>query len=185
MVGRRRTRAKKKAFHWSDSSEPDISTDEDANVQVPEASTSKARGKQKAAAKPSGVRITKKGKLGMIAEMPLDVLYEVNLSSPPHERDFMSLCRQIFSFLAPRDLVRMSWTNKEFRRVLTSPSARNIWKGALESVDGLPRCPSHMNEIEYSTVLFHVACHVRLLSLIIDSLRVQDGIGLWKSASPR
>jgi hypothetical protein len=80
MVGRRRTRAKQKTFHWSDSSE--ISTDEDADVQVPRASTSKTRGKQKAVAKSSGVRITKKGKLGMIAEMPLDVLYEVGLSSP-------------------------------------------------------------------------------------------------------
>lgn len=185
MAGRRRTRAKQKSFHWSDSSEPDISTDEDANVQVPEASTSRARGKQKAVAKPSGVRITKKGKLGMIAEMPLDVLYEVSHSSPPYECGFMLHCRQIFSLLAPRDLVRMSWTNKEFRRVLTSRSTRNIWKGALESVDGLPKCPSHMNEIEYSAVLFHVACHVRLLTLASDSLGVQDGIGLWKSASSR
>jgi hypothetical protein len=82
------------------------------------------------------------------------------------ERDFSSFSPQIFSFLTPRDLVRMSWTNKEFRRVLTSRSTRNIWKGALESVDGLPPCPSHMNEIEYSTVLFHVACHVGPFILI-------------------
>lgn len=82
MVGRRRTRAKQKAFHLSDSSELDASTDEDADVGVPQASTRKARGKQKAVAKSSGVRITKKGKLGMIAEMPLDVLYEVSSSSP-------------------------------------------------------------------------------------------------------
>ncbi|KAF9646074.1 hypothetical protein BDM02DRAFT_3100457 [Thelephora ganbajun] len=77
----------------------------------------------------------------MILEMPLDVLYE------------------IFSFLTPRDLIRMSWTNKDFRRILTSRSTRNIWKAALESVEGLPPCPLHMNEIEYSTVLFHVACY--------------------------
>ena len=44
--------------------------------------------------------------------------------------------------------------------MLTSRSARNIWRAALECVDGLPPCPSHMNEIEYSTVLFHIACHV-------------------------
>ena len=54
----------------------------------------------------------------------------------------------------------MSWTSKEFRRVLTSSSTKNIWKAALESVDGLPPCPPYMNEIEYSTVLFHVACYV-------------------------
>lgn len=83
MVRRRRARTKQKNFHWSDSSEVEISTDEDADVQVPKASTSKARGKQKAAVKPSSVRITKKGKLGLITEVPLDVLYEVGLSSPP------------------------------------------------------------------------------------------------------
>lgn len=80
MVGRRRSLAKKKVITWSDL---EFSSDEDANAEVPEASTSKARGKQKAGAKPSGARITKKGKLGMITEMPLDVLYEVSSSSPP------------------------------------------------------------------------------------------------------
>ena len=157
MAGRRRARAKKKVYYWSDLG---FTSDEDENAEVPEASTSKARSEQKAVAKPFSVRITKKGKLGMITEMPLDVLYEV---SPSSSLQGLILCfrRQIFSFLAPRDLVRMSWTNKEFRRVLTSRSTRNIWRAALDSVDGLPPCPAHMNEIEYSTVLFHVACHVR------------------------
>jgi len=77
----------------------------------------------------------------------------------------------------------MSWTNKEFRRVLTSRSTKNIWKAALGSVEGLPPCPSHMNEIEYSTVLFHIACYVGSPILISHSLSIQDGIGLWKSAS--
>jgi len=77
----------------------------------------------------------------------------------------------------------MSWTNKEFHRVLTSRSARNIWKSALESVDGLPPCPSHMNEIEYSTILFHIACYVGPLVFVGDSLRVHDGIGMRKGAS--
>lgn len=82
MVGRRRTRARKKVFRWSDSSEADTSTDEDMDIQVPKASTSKVRGKQKVVAKSSSVRITKKGKLGLIMEMPLDVLYEVGPPSP-------------------------------------------------------------------------------------------------------
>ena len=77
----------------------------------------------------------------------------------------------------------MSWTNKEFRRVLTSRSARNIWRAALESVDGLPPCPSHMNEIEYSTVLFHIACHVSPLAFGGDSSRINGGIWVWKGAS--
>jgi len=80
MVGRRRTRVKRRTFHLSDI-ELDVSSDEDANIEVPQASTSMAKGKQKAVTKSSNVRITKKGKLGMIAEMPLDVLYEVSSSS--------------------------------------------------------------------------------------------------------
>jgi hypothetical protein len=185
MVGRRRTRAKQKTFHLSDNSDSDVSTDGDANVKVPQASMCKARGKQKAVAKSSNIRITKRGKLGMIAEMPLDVLYEVGSSSHPfcmNAAGFIFIV-QVFSFLTPRDLIRMSWTNKEFRQILTSRSTRNIWKAALESVDGLPPCPPHMNEIEYSTLLFHVACYVCPLALIGSSLRVQDGIGMWKSAA--
>ena len=82
MVSRRRTRTKQKTIRWSDSGESDTGTDEHANVEALQTSTSKVRGKQKAVAKPSNVRITKKGKLGMIAEMPLDVLYEVSPSFP-------------------------------------------------------------------------------------------------------
>ena len=84
MVSHRRTRAKQKAPSLSDPSEEEVSTDEDANVQAPKGSMSKARGKQKAAVKSSGVRLKKKGKLGLILEMPLDVLYEVNHSPPFH-----------------------------------------------------------------------------------------------------
>jgi hypothetical protein len=82
MAGRRRARAKRKTFRLSDSSDVGFTSDEDANIPMPRASTSNARGKQKAVAKSSGVRITKRGKLGMIAEMPLDVLYEVGPSLP-------------------------------------------------------------------------------------------------------
>lgn len=184
MVSRRRTRTRRPAPQWSDSSEEG---DEDANAQVPKAPTSKVKGKQKAVVKSSAARNTKRGKLGLISEMPLDVLYEVDPSCPHFHRESdlaYVLCPQIFSFLTPRDLVRMSWTNKEFRRELTSHSTRNIWKAALESVDGLPPCPAHMNEIEYSTVLFHNACHVGLLTLISNSMSVHDGTGVWKRASP-
>jgi len=79
MVGRRRTRVKRRTFYFTDS-ELSALSDEDANVEVPQASTSKAKGKQKAGTKSSNIRITKKGKLGMIVEMPLDVLYEVSSS---------------------------------------------------------------------------------------------------------
>ena len=81
MVSRRRTRAKQNTPHWSDSSEGGASTDEDEDAQAPKASTSKAKGKRKVVVKSSGVRITKRGKLGLISEMPLDVLYEV-IASP-------------------------------------------------------------------------------------------------------
>ena len=73
---RRRARIKRRIYHWSDLG-IDSDSDEDANAEVPEASTSEVRGKQTVATKRSSVRITKRGKLGMISEMPLDVLYEV------------------------------------------------------------------------------------------------------------
>jgi len=91
MTSRRRTRAQQNAPHSSDSSEGDTSSDEDANVQAPKAPTTKARGKQKAVVKSSGVRIKKRGKLGLISEMPLDVLYEVD-PSPPFHNERLSLC---------------------------------------------------------------------------------------------
>lgn len=98
MVGRRRTRVKRRTFHLSDI-ELDVSSDEDANVEVPQASTSMAKGKQKAVTKSPHVRITKKGKLGMIAEMPLDVLYEVSSSS------LLSVLMQLVSCSLPTDIL--------------------------------------------------------------------------------
>lgn len=98
MVGRRRTRVKRRTFHLSEI-ELDVSSDEDANVEVPQASTSMAKGKQKAVTKSPHVRITKKGKLGMIAEMPLDVLYEVSSSS------LLSVLMQLVSCSLPTDIL--------------------------------------------------------------------------------
>ena len=63
----------------------DTSADEDVEaLHCPQEFTSAGKGKQKAVAKSHHVRITKKGKLGMITEMPLDVLYEVSPSSTLH-----------------------------------------------------------------------------------------------------
>ncbi|KAF9642721.1 hypothetical protein BDM02DRAFT_3176536 [Thelephora ganbajun] len=72
--------------------------------------------------------------------MPLDVLYE------------------IFSHLHPQDLLRVSWTTKAFRRVLTSTSSKTVWMNSLTSVEGLPACPNDMNEVEYASLLFNPLC---------------------------
>jgi hypothetical protein len=182
MVGRRHARVKRKVYRWSDIG-VDSSSDEDANVQVPEASTSGVRGKQKVATKRSSVRVTKKGKLGMIAEMPLDVLYEVRAFFRSERSGLHVLRPQVFYFLAPRDLVRMSWTSKHFRGVLTSRSTRNIWRAALQTIEGLPPCPPYMNEIEYSTVLFHVGCYVCPFVLATAFLRVYGEVGVREGAT--
>lgn len=82
----------------------------------------------------------KKGKLSKLPDMPLDVLYE------------------IFSKLHPQDLLRISWTTKAFRRVLTSTSCKTVWMNSFACVDGLPTRPDGLNEVEYASLLFNPLC---------------------------
>jgi hypothetical protein len=67
---------------------------------------------------------------------------------------------QIFSRLHPQDLLRISWTTKAFRHVLTTTSSRTVWMNSFASVEGLPACPDDMNEVEYANLLFNPLCQV-------------------------
>ena len=67
---------------------------------------------------------------------------------------------QIFSHLHPRDLLRISWTTKAFRRVLTTTSSKTVWMDSFASVEMLPPCPDDMNEVEYASFLFNPLCQV-------------------------
>ncbi|EPQ54810.1 hypothetical protein GLOTRDRAFT_139298 [Gloeophyllum trabeum ATCC 11539] len=81
------------------------------------------------------------GKLRVLLEMPLDVLYE------------------IFGSLHPLDLLRLSWTSREFRRVLMNRSARTVWIRSLKSVEGMPECPEDVTEPQWARLAFYPSCH--------------------------
>ena len=113
-------------------------------------------------------RRRRSGKLSKFPAMPLDVMYEVR-SLVFHQGScslFWSF--QIFSLLHPRDLLRVSWTTKAFRGVLTDRSSKPIWKSSLASVDELPPCPPDLPEPAYAALLFSPYCSVsnRLQSVL-------------------
>lgn len=75
-------------------------------------------------------------------------------------RNIETTWTQIFSHLHPQDLLRISWTTKAFRRVLTSTSSKTVWMDSFAAVAGLPDCPEDMNEVEYASLLFNPLCQV-------------------------
>jgi hypothetical protein len=104
-------------------------------------------------------RRRRSGKLSKFPAMPLDVMYEVGRLMPccgPCLRFWI----QILSLLHPRDLLRVSWTSKSFRSVLSDRSSKLIWKTSLASVDGLPPCPRDLPEPAYAALLFSPYCSV-------------------------
>ncbi|TBU50710.1 hypothetical protein BD309DRAFT_985349 [Dichomitus squalens] len=113
-----------------------VKTHTDASTGV--ARTSKDRGKLTTRRK--AVR-GRRGGLRDMPDMPLDVLLE------------------IFGFMHPRDLLALARTDKAFRAFLMTRNAQTLWSAALESVEGLPRCPSYMSEPAYVNLLFCNHCH--------------------------
>jgi hypothetical protein len=71
------------------------------------------------------------------------------------------LTLQILPYLHPLDLLHLAHTCRSLRSVLTSRSSRPIWAAALRSVSNPPpACPDHLNEIQYSRLLFDTHCTV-------------------------
>ncbi|KZT28748.1 hypothetical protein NEOLEDRAFT_775129 [Neolentinus lepideus HHB14362 ss-1] len=83
----------------------------------------------------------KTGKLSVLLEMPLDVLFE------------------IFGLLLPLDLLRLSWTSSEFRCTLMQRSARSLWIQALKHVERLPECLEDLTEPQWAFLAFYPCCH--------------------------
>ncbi|KAK0233702.1 hypothetical protein IW262DRAFT_102333 [Armillaria fumosa] len=81
-----------------------------------------------------------RGFLQMIKNVPLDVVYEV------------------FGHLDPLDLLQLSRTSKQLRRLLLQDSARSVWKTARSNVEGLPDIPADLNEAQYAQLLFGTYC---------------------------
>ncbi|KAF9000522.1 hypothetical protein BDZ89DRAFT_1082273 [Hymenopellis radicata] len=83
----------------------------------------------------------KRGILEKITDTPLDVLFE------------------IFSYLEPLDLLRISRTTKDLRQLLMSKSSAFIWERARLATEGLPPIPDDLNDPQYINLLFDKHCH--------------------------
>ncbi|KAK7449719.1 hypothetical protein VKT23_013194 [Stygiomarasmius scandens] len=86
-----------------------------------------------------------RGKLGLlqriVTDMPLDVIFE------------------IFLYLEPLDILRLSRTSRDLRDLLTSRSSEYIWRTARLNVEGLPPLPPDLNEMQYANLAFDNFCH--------------------------
>ncbi|KAF8958278.1 hypothetical protein BDZ97DRAFT_1762293 [Flammula alnicola] len=85
-------------------------------------------------------RTNSRAKLGLLPSLPLDVLFE------------------IFSHLMPVDILYLSRTTKELRRLLLHRSATFVWKAALENVPELPACPEDLSLPFWTNLVFDSHC---------------------------
>ncbi|TFY72167.1 hypothetical protein EVG20_g834 [Dentipellis fragilis] len=78
------------------------------------------------------------GRLKVMLEMPLDVLYEV------------------FSHLAPADLIQLTRTSKSLRLLLLSRKSNFIWRSVRTQVPGpaVPNPPEDMSEPSWANLIF-------------------------------
>ncbi|KAJ3864161.1 hypothetical protein EV359DRAFT_7354, partial [Lentinula novae-zelandiae] len=83
-----------------------------------------------------------RGKLEGILKLPLDLELE------------------IYSYLEPLDLLRLSRTSKDLRVFLMSRSNAIVWRAARSNVPDLPPLPSDLSEPEYANLVFASYCHV-------------------------
>ena len=111
-------------------------------------------------------KLRDEGELSKLPSMPLDILYEVSPRiDPVTDGGILDDGLQIFAFVHPMDLLRVSWTNKAFRNVLARESSRHAW---IASFDNLPvsqrppRCPEDLTEIAYANILYNPRCMVRV-----------------------
>ncbi|KAK0209119.1 hypothetical protein DFS33DRAFT_1307755 [Desarmillaria ectypa] len=87
------------------------------------------------------VNLKRRAKLSMLPTLPLDILFE------------------IFGHLHPLDLLHLTRTTKQFRRVLTHKSSTTVWKSSLANVTGLPPCPEDMSHPAWASLVFDHFCH--------------------------
>ncbi|KAG6818638.1 hypothetical protein H0H93_003247 [Arthromyces matolae] len=122
--------------------DPKLRNDGDKSVQpkkkrqkVAQKSTSNAPGSFK------NVR-GRRGALKGIVEMPLDILHE------------------IFMYLTSVEILHLSRTCKNLRRVLMTSSVEYIWKQARINLDDdFPECPEDLNEAQLAAFVFDGLCY--------------------------
>ncbi|KAL1744020.1 hypothetical protein HDZ31DRAFT_39627 [Schizophyllum fasciatum] len=110
---------------------------------------------------PTPSRVVVKGKLKLLLDMPLDVLYE------------------IFSHLDPQSLLHVSYSSRALRSILTTKNSRAVWRSCIAADCDIPPKPEHMNEPQWSELLFGNTCSFCPLSSIcalwVFSVRVCAG----------
>ena len=132
----------------------------------------KSRASRKAATKRKGKQPDKRrgeGDLSKLPDMPLDIMYEVSLRISPVTSDGIYddvlRCLQIFAFVHPMDLLRVSWTNKAFRNILAKETSRHVWIASFNNIPKSqrpPLCPEDLTEIAYANLLYNPLCKVRV-----------------------
>ncbi|KAG7088862.1 hypothetical protein E1B28_012816 [Marasmius oreades] len=89
----------------------------------------------------------RQGALRYIMEIPLDVLFE------------------ILGYLDPIDVLRLSRTSKDLRRILLSRSSVSVWKAARTNL-GVPDPIPSMSEPAFANLLFDPHCHFCLTATV-------------------
>ncbi|RXW18582.1 hypothetical protein EST38_g7278 [Candolleomyces aberdarensis] len=135
-AGRQLRERKKRRYDF----DLDVSDDE-VSVQPKRAAL-----RRKSSGPPTMRRPRRSGKLATFVNMPLDVLHE------------------IFGHLHPYDLLRLTRTTKDFRRILLHRSSLSTWKATFEDVPNLPECPPEMSEPAWANLAFSPHCHFCLAS---------------------
>jgi hypothetical protein len=86
---------------------------------------------------------------------------------------------QIFSWLYPQDLLRLSRTTKSFCKILMRPLTKSVWKSALLNAR-MPKCPPELSEPEYASLAFDTYCHVRpFLPIFLMPLHNFLNVVMW------
>ncbi|KAK0433550.1 hypothetical protein EV421DRAFT_1428233 [Armillaria borealis] len=133
---------------WYDESGSEPEDDPSPNYKAPSASkTRKKRRVGEPGSEPKAeIQVSRKrprrrtGFLEKVVESPLELVFE------------------IFSYLYPIDLIRLSRTTKDLRALLLQRSSEFVWKNARENVKGLPPLPSYMSEPYYANLVFDTHC---------------------------
>lgn len=137
--------------------------------------------KKHAQSKPSGSKAQlakrnsrgQRGSLSQLTDFPLDVLFEVNVVLFFVSSTILRQV-QIFGHLDPHDLLRLSRTTKELRKLLLQTSNAFIWRNARATVDGLPDIPQDMSEPFFAHLCYDSVCHVNILSLEAVTVFILD-----------
>lgn len=99
-----------------------------------------------------------RGKLKMLPEMPLDILFEVRLNTKI-QHSCITNTSQIFSLVTPLDVLHLSRATKALRAILMSRTAVTVWKAAFKFEPELPAAPKDLNEPQWANLVFSKHCH--------------------------